>query len=97
MIRLFAGLAVSWCALQLAELSKWLLPKRPEAPRRQTPAPLASKPPPPATRVPERYVRELVRLDLVQADALLCFVLGSCPVFWSGSGIAKVPDTRWRQ
>lgn len=93
MMRTLAGLAVTWCALQLAELARWLLPKRPEAPA-------APAPPPPATLVPpdrERYVRDLVRLELVRADALLGFVLSRGPVFFNGSTFAKIPDTRWRQ
>lgn len=90
MMRTLAGLAVTWCALQLAELARWLLPKRPEAP----------PPPPPATLVPpdrERYVRDMVRLELVRADALLCLVLSRGPVYFNGYDFQKIADTRWRQ
>lgn len=57
--------------------------------------------PPPATLVPhpqyERYVRELVRIDLVRADGVLGFVLG-CPgsLYYAGH-FPKTPDMRWRQ
>jgi hypothetical protein len=82
-MRSLLGVVVSWAALKLAELAARLLPKPP-------PAPLDTR------RIPERYVRELVRLDLVQTDAVLGCVLGA-PVFFDGYGFAKIPDTRWRQ
>lgn len=107
MIRALAGLFLSQLGLWCAELATRLLrpPVDDSHPSRRAESPCeprgcraveSSAPPPVATLVAERYVRDLVHVELVRADALLGFVLSRGPVFFNGSTFAKIADVTWR-
>lgn len=90
MLRALLGFALSWAALKLAGLAGRLLPPRPFVP-------VEVRVHPELRREPDRYARELVRLDLVRADGAFCLALGNSPLYYDGRTFSKVADPRWRQ
>jgi hypothetical protein len=92
MMRALVGFVLSWIALKLATASSRLLePKMPVLP------PIRIDVHPELRHTPDRYVRPLVRPELVQVDGLLCLIFGTERLYFDGRNFSKVPDTRWRQ
>lgn len=100
MMRAFLGYVCSWLAFELATWAQRLLHPPGQAGHTSTVGVSArggSAAVRTAQEVPERYVAELVHIELVRADALLSFMLSNAPCFYYAGTFAKMPDLRWRQ